>query len=847
MKGIPRKMWAVILVLTLVSMVFSVFLQGDRTASNVSITTPSSFGTRGPGTQRVVLYERFTNTGCPPCSYATLNEEMLTDDLLPDKVAVLKYHVSWPSSTDPMYLFNPTEQMGRRNWYGDIGYVPYVKIDGLLEPNYPYTYKSLRDAVNTRLSIPSPISIGISGSLGASTGWANITIHAIDPPGQNLRLYVVLYENNIDYATPPGSSRETHFEFTVRDMIPNENGEAITLNQGDTIARSKTFTIDPIYDREQLGIVAIVQNSVTKEVVQASSYGFTDLSITSIDITPSSPSPVEGDVVTITALAHNNGEAISNAVVRFYRDSIGGLQIGSDRTTGPISSGGTATVQTAWDTTNLGGDHKIFVLLDANKDYWESDEYNNAAFVDIFVTPLNDVSAVDIPTFNERSLYPMGRYSVNGTVENTGFYSQGSFPVYFEVRTIGGFVEKTIYNQSFDGPTDEGWGQIPSAGSWQRGAPIGLNETVPSPPNCWGTDLMGIPPALSHDFLISPPLRLPQGSPSITLKFWQYTDFDTYWSKSQGRYIYSDSGYLWISEDFGISWDLIGSFWANESFTWVEHTFDLTSYGGKVVLYAFEIVADTGDWDPPTGEKGWYIDDVSVVAMISEETTVIGPLRADTSGTLDPMQTQSANFLSKLVPGGQVKLVLRTALATDTYSENDEFSMLVNVDPNHYIYSLMPGWNLISLPLIPTAGDPDSVFSSINGKWDVLRYYDVADTTDHWKEYSKIKDYNDMPSLTESMALWIHMKESAKLNLSGSIPSTTDIQLVRGWNFVGYPSLYDKELSSALNNPNIKKVEAFDPTALPTFLKQLTSGDLMLTGFGYWVYAKRVTTWTVSN
>ncbi|MCK4367380.1 MAG: hypothetical protein KAW84_05480, partial [Thermoplasmata archaeon] len=82
---------------------------------DVSTTTHEDLGTRGPGTQRVVLIERFTNTGCPPCVYATQNEEIFTDDYLPDRLAVLKYHVSWPSPTDPMYLFNP-EQMGRRNW-----------------------------------------------------------------------------------------------------------------------------------------------------------------------------------------------------------------------------------------------------------------------------------------------------------------------------------------------------------------------------------------------------------------------------------------------------------------------------------------------------------------------------------------------------------------------------------------------------------------------------------------------------------------------------------------------------------------------------------------------------------
>lgn len=848
MMGISRRVWALVVAVAFVGITFSSVSQTSHTIEDVSTTAQENLGTRGPGTQRIVLYERFTNVGCGPCAYATPNEEIFCDDFLPDKLAVLKYHVSWPSSSDPMYLFNPTEQMGRRNWYGDIGYVPYVKIDGLFQPDYPYTYKSLRDAINTRIDIPSPLSIRISGSLGAITGSVDITISAIDPPGTGLVLHTVLYENNIDYITPPGSNGETHFEFTVRDMIPNENGEAITLNQGDTIVKTKTFPIDPIYDRDELGIVAIVQRSTTKEVIQASSYGFVDLSISSVDITSSDPSPVEGDVVTLTAIVHNNGEAITDSVVRFYDGSVGGLQIGSDRTTGPILSGGTATVQTTWNTANLGGDHKIFVLVDADKHYWESDEYNNLAFMDIFVVPFNDASAIDIQGLNEGSLYPMGRYSVDGTVQNTGFNPQSSFPVYLEVRTIGSFVEQTIYSQSFDGLTDEGWGQIPSTGSWQRGSPVGLNEPVPSAPNCWGTNLVGVPPILSHDFLISPPTTLPAGSPSITLRFWQYTDFEVYWfPPPTAKWIYPDSGHLWISTDLGTSWELLSSFWANESFTWVEHTIDLTSYAGQTILYAFEIVSDLGDWDPPSGEKGWYVDDVSIVAMVPDEVVVVGPLQVDTSGTLISMETQTVNFLAKLIPGGQVRVVLRTGLASDTYPDNNEFSIIIDIDPNHYVYDLVPGWNLISLPLIPTSGDPNTVLASIDGKWDVLRYYDATDDMDHWKEYSIAKRYNDMPPLTEKMALWIHMKEAAVLDLSGSIPSTTDIQLLRGWNFVGYPSLYDRDLLSALNNPDITKVEAYDPTAPPTFLRQLDITDLMLTEYGYWIYATQDTMWTVAN
>lgn len=842
MMGISKRLLALLVAVVLVSFAFSAILQTDS-----GVETPAvheNLGTRDPGTQRVVLLERFTNTGCGPCAYATPNEEIFTDDFLPDRLAVLKYHVWWPSGSDPMYTHNPSEQGGRTTWYGDIGGVPHIKVDGIVTPDYPYTYKAISDAYESRTSTDSPLSISMTGSLAAGTGSVDITVNAIDPPGSNLRLLAVLYENNIDYVSPPGSSGETHFEFTVRDMIPNENGETITLNQGETIFRTKTFTVDPLYVREQLGVVAFVQNWLTKEVIQAASYGFADMSVADVDLSFSNPTPVEGDTVTIYATVHNDGEAITNAVVRFFEGGVGGVQIGSDQTTGAIPSGGTSLVQANWNTAGLGGDHTIYVTVDADEDYWESDEYDNTASKDVFVMPLNDAAAIDLPTLNEGSLYPMGRYQVGGTVMNTGFNPQGPFPLELELRTLGSYVPQTIYSQSFDGMTDEGWGQNPPTGSWQRGSPIGLDDPVPSAPNCWGTNLMGAPPDLAHDFLVSPPLDVPAGSPSVTLRWWQYTDFEAILS---GGWIYTDGGAVWISSDMGESWEMQASFYANESLIWVEHSLDLTPYTGQTILYAFEIFADIADWSDPYGEGGWYVDDVSVEAMLPEETTVLGPWQMDTVGTLNSMVTQDVNFLAKLVPGGQLKVVLTADLLTDTYAGNDVYSEIIDLDPNHYIFDLIQGWNLISMPLTPSSGDPFVVFSSINGKWDSLRFFDAGDMTDHWKELTPWKGYTDMPSLTDHMALWIHMTDTATLNLTGTIPVTSDVQLRKGWNFVGYPSLYDRDLPTALNNPAITEVQAFDPAAPPTYLQKLDPADMMMSGYGYWLYSTQGTFWTVSN
>ena len=54
------------------------------------------------------IVERFTNTSCPPC--ATINNawyNSVTADLInSNTISHIIYNVYWPSSSDPMYVFN---------------------------------------------------------------------------------------------------------------------------------------------------------------------------------------------------------------------------------------------------------------------------------------------------------------------------------------------------------------------------------------------------------------------------------------------------------------------------------------------------------------------------------------------------------------------------------------------------------------------------------------------------------------------------------------------------------------------------------------------------------------------
>ncbi|MBI2912388.1 MAG: hypothetical protein HYY03_00530 [Chloroflexi bacterium] len=110
--------------------------------------------------------------------------------------------------------------------------------------------------------------------------------------------------------------------------------------------------------------------------------------------------------------------------------------------------------------------------------------------------------------------------------------------------------------------------------------------------------------------------------------------------------------------------------------------------------------------------------------------------------------------------------------------------------------SLLPGWNLVSLPLAPADPAPAAVLASIQGKYNSAWAYQPAGSqagaaaAATWLSYdpSVPPFLNTLAAIDVSMGLWLNMKEAATLSVSGSQPASTQIAISAGWNFIGYPS-----------------------------------------------------------
>ncbi len=219
------------------------------------------------GAGRRVLLEGFTNVACPYCPAADLVQETVQLEQGRDVAVQIRYHVWWPGASDPYYLYNPSENAARANLYGvpSIG-VPYLKVDGVQTPT-PNSYTSVRNSINSRRAIASPCTIRVSASFmpslpPADTIYVTVEVTADqDMLGAYNRLYVAL----VHRCHTSGILRWYQF----RNMWPNTTGYSFTLNQDSTLVYSVACTTSAGWDLDDMRIIAFVQNSSTKEVMQS--------------------------------------------------------------------------------------------------------------------------------------------------------------------------------------------------------------------------------------------------------------------------------------------------------------------------------------------------------------------------------------------------------------------------------------------------------------------------------------------------------------------------------------------------------------------------------------------------
>jgi len=160
------------------------------------------------------------------------------------------------------------------------------------------------------------------------------------------------------------------------------------------------------------------------------------------------------------------------------------------------------------------------------------------------------------------------------------------------------------------------------------------------------------------------------------------------------------------------------------------------------------------------------------------------------------------------------------------------------------VVHLYPGWNLVSLPIIPKDKRIEYVFGPIMGKWSEIWTYDAQYKSWVWARevYSGgvWTVVGTLRTLEDGKGYWICMTEEAYLVVRGyglvpgpNVPPTYPVY--KGWNLIGLKSKYETPVADYLRDLNYSYIIGFDPST-GRFISVDPSTGTLTPGMGYWVY-----------
>lgn len=190
----------------------------------------------------------------------------------------------------------------------------------------------------------------------------------------------------------------------------------------------------------------------------------------------------------------------------------------------------------------------------------------------------------------------------------------------------------------------------------------------------------------------------------------------------------------------------------------------------------------------------------------------------------------------------------------DNQTNKNIIGAYATLNVGSFSIDLEKGWNLVSFPHLVPDTSLGYVLDSIDGDYNILSHYNASDTDDFWKVYNIHKpiNMNDLDYLDNKLGFWIHITAlgGTTLTLDDPLPSTPQtIPLSLGWNLVGYPSLVNKDRTTALNNltfgTQVNSIWTYNATSKQW--KEIVATDHFETGRGYWIHAIEECEWVVDN
>ena len=166
---------------------------------------------------------------------------------------------------------------------------------------------------------------------------------------------------------------------------------------------------------------------------------------------------------------------------------------------------------------------------------------------------------------------------------------------------------------------------------------------------------------------------------------------------------------------------------------------------------------------------------------------------------------------------------------------------------------LKPGWNLLSLPLIPPNPAPGQVMATVAGQYSSVWAFDACGTGSYKSFDPQVPAFaNTLTTISPEKGLWVLATTTSTLSLNGTAAGALSVQLCTDWNLVSWPRLAPMSPAGAFAGISTCLVDVYgiSPTggwltyspAVPSFANTLTT---LQPGKGYWVRVSQSCLWEV--
>ncbi len=196
--------------------------------------------------------------------------------------------------------------------------------------------------------------------------------------------------------------------------------------------------------------------------------------------------------------------------------------------------------------------------------------------------------------------------------------------------------------------------------------------------------------------------------------------------------------------------------------------------------------------------------------------------------TIDPKDNlDHSTAYTVVIPAGAV-----ADLAGNELAEAYTFSFTTGLP----MVTLKAGWNLVSLPLIPTDPSIDTVLTEVYNNLDIVWAYDAATG---WTSYAPNAP-SDLAEMRDGRGYWVKVNADCSFAVDGVVlPMPPQVppsyELVPGWNLIGFKSTVPKKASEYLAAMAGKYTVIYGYDAATQRFQQVLADDNFEPGKGYWI------------